>query len=164
MPERVAVLVDGPQIAALRTLMGGRDINPSLLLKFLAGNRTLVKAVWYQSFNPEEHAVIKFLVDFVATSRLFELVSAGRREHDIDAELVCDLLEIAFEKRVDTIVLVSGDGGYLRPMRIAQRKGVRVEVASTAKLGDPPPIAPELRREADRFIDLADHVAEIQTS
>ncbi len=163
-PERVAVLVDGPQIAAFRTLGGGHDINPSLMLKFLVGERTLVKALWYQTFNPEEQAVIKFLTDFVATNRLFELVAAGRRDHDIDAELVCDLLELAFENQADTIVLVSGDGGYLRPVRIAQRKGIRVEVASTAKLGDPPPIAPELRREADLFIDLAEHVAEIRTN
>ena len=163
-PNRVAVLVDGPQVAAFRSLIGGkRDINPGLLLRFLLGNRTLVKAAWYQAFNPEDHAVIKFLLDFVASNRLFELVSPGRRDHDIDAELISDLLEIAFDSQADTIVLVSGDGGYLRPMRIAQRKGIRVEVASTLKLGDPPPVATELMREADCFIDLAGALDNIAT-
>lgn len=161
-PQRVAVLVDGPQVAAFRSILGGRqDVNPGLLLKFLVGKRTLVKAAWYQAFNPEDQAVIKFLLDFVASNRLFELVSPGRREHDIDAELISDLLEIAFERQADTIVIVSGDGGYLRPIRIAQRRGIRVEVASTQKLGEPPPVALELVREADKFIDLGDFLESI---
>jgi hypothetical protein len=160
-PERVVVLVDGPQVAALRVLIGGRDINPGLVLKFLVGRRTLVRAAWYQAFNPEDQAAIKFLIDFVASSRLYDLVMPGRRDHDIDADLVSDLLETAFEGQADTIVLVSGDGGYLRPMRIAQKRGIRVEVASTLKLGDPPPAAIELRREADLFIELGDHIDRI---
>ena len=162
-PERVVVLVDGPQVAALRVLIGGRDINPGLMLKFLVGRRTLVRASWYQAFNPEDQAAIKFLVDFVASSRLYDLVMPGRRDHDIDGELISDLLETAFEDQADTIVLVSGDGGYLRPMRIAQKRGIRVEVASTSKLGDPPPAAVELRREADLFVELGDHLDKIAT-
>ena len=161
--ERVVVLVDGPQVAALRVLIGGRDINPGLMLRFLLGRRTLVRAAWFQAFNPEDQAVIKFLIDFVASNRLYDLVMPGRRDHDIDGELISDLLEIAFEGQADTVVLVSGDGGYLRPMRIAQKRGLRVEVASTSKLGDPPPAAIELRREADLFIDLGDHLDRITT-
>jgi uncharacterized LabA/DUF88 family protein len=46
-------------------------------------------------------------------------------------------------------------------MRIAQKRGIRVEVASTLKLGDPPPVAIELRREADLFIELGDHIDRI---
>ena len=159
--ERVVVLVDGPQVAALRMLIGGHDINPGLLLKLLVGKRTLIRAAWFQAFNPEDQAAIKFLLDFVASNRLFDLISPGRRDHDIDAELISDLLETAFEGQADTIVLVSGDGGYLRPMRIAQKRGLRVEVASTLKLGDPPPGDMELYRESDSFIELADHLDDI---
>jgi len=52
-------------------------------------------------------------------------------------------------------VLFSGDGDFRSLVEAIQRRGVRVTVVSTI-VCQPPMIADDLRRQADRFIDLAE--------
>jgi len=56
---------------------------------------------------------------------------------------------------VDHMVLFSGDGDFRRLVEAVQRRGVRVSVVSSTKT-HPSMIADELRRQADRFIEIAD--------
>jgi len=53
------------------------------------------------------------------------------------------------------VILFSGDGDFRRLVEAVQRKGVRVTVVSTVK-SNPSMIADELRRQADKFVELAD--------
>ena len=81
--------------------------------------------------------------------------AAGRRKikGNMDIELAIDVMEMA--ERVDHIVLFSGDGDFRRLVEAVQRKGVRVTVISTVR-SQPSMIADELRRQADRFVDLVE--------
>ena len=69
----------------------------------------------------------------------------------MDIELTVDAMQIA--KHVDQVVIFSGDGDFRVLVEALQRRGVRVTVISTVK-GNVPMIAPELRRQADQFVDL----------
>src|SRR5262249_15750976 len=84
----------------------------------------------------------------------------GRRKlkTNMSVEIAVDAMEAS--AHVDRIVLFSGDGDFRPLVEAVQRRGVSVSVVSTIKC-QPPMIADELRRQADRFIDLADLQARI---
>ena len=81
--------------------------------------------------------------------------STGRRriKGNMDIEIAVDMLEIA--QHVDHVMLVSGDADFRKLIEAVQRRGVRVSVISSIRT-TPQMVADELRRQADRFIDLAD--------
>ena len=63
-------------------------------------------------------------------------------------------------RKVDHIVLFSGDGDFRRLIEAVQREGVRVSVVSTLRTS-PSMVADELRRQADAFIELQDLAPQI---
>ena len=53
------------------------------------------------------------------------------------------------------MVLFSGDGDFRSLVEAVQRRGVRVTVVSTIST-QPPMVADELRRQADKFLDIVE--------
>lgn len=154
MPEIVSIFIDGPQIDAVSRNLEGRVVSPRELLRVLLKGRVLQRAVWYQSLSASDTKRANWLYANVRYDRLFDLVTTQRMEIDIDILLVVDLLEEVFLGKPDTIVLVSGDGHFLRVMRIAKRQGIRVEVAAATKGQH---VSTSLRLEAGGdFIDLSE--------
>ena len=111
----------------------------------------------------QEFSSIRPLVDWLdyngytmVTKPAKEFTDAmGRRKikGNMDIEIAVDMMEMG--KKVDHIVLFSGDGDFRRLVEAVQREGVRVSVASTLRTS-PPMVADELRRQADAFIELQD--------
>jgi len=90
----------------------------------------------------------------VVTKPTKEFIDAnGHRKvkRNMDIELAVNAMELA--DLVDHIVLFSGDGNFRSLVEAVQRRGVRVTVVSTIS-SQPPIIADELRRQADKFTDL----------
>ena len=77
----------------------------------------------------------------------------SKRKGNMDIELAVDALEMA--PHLDEIILFSGDGDFRYLVEAVQRHGTRVTVVSTLR-SQPPMVADELRRQADRFIELDD--------
>jgi uncharacterized LabA/DUF88 family protein len=77
----------------------------------------------------------------------------------MDIELAVDMLDLA--PHVRHVVLFSGDSDFKSLVESMQRKGVKVTVISTVKTS-PPLAADELRRQANRFIDLNDLIGLIK--
>ena len=73
---------------------------------------------------------------------------------DMDVEIVVDMMELS--RRVDHIMLYSGDGDFVPAIRSVQKNGVFVSVVSAMSVA-----ADELRRAADEYIDLAEMRMEI---
>ena len=69
----------------------------------------------------------------------------------MDIEIAVDMMEVG--KKVDHIVLFSGDGDFRRLIEAVQREGVRVSVVSTLRTSTPM-VADELRRQTDAFKEL----------
>jgi uncharacterized LabA/DUF88 family protein len=152
--ERVAILVDGPQVYGFRSK--DKNIDPRKLLYTLANNRKIVNAHWYVELDmskPEAMPnLITWLMDFVIADRSgYDLILS---REDIDPYIIIDIWEIAQEKLADTIILVSGDAIFAKPVRMAKWNGIKVEVASTKKWERA--LAETLEMECDRFIELAD--------
>lgn len=71
------------------------------------------------------------------------------RQKGVDALIAVDMLVGAFSGLFDIAVLVAGDADFVPVVEEVKRRGVMVAVAaSTASLAD------DLRRVADRFIDI----------
>lgn len=161
--ERTALFIDGANLyAATRSL--GFDIDYRKLLDHFGNKVNLVRAYYYSALlETEEYSPLKPLTDWLAyngyslvTKPAKEFTDAlGRRriKGNMDIELAIDMLELA--PRLDHAILFSGDADFRRLVEAVQRRGVRVSVVSTIKT-NPPMIADELRRQADRYIELAD--------
>ena len=62
---------------------------------------------------------------------------------------------MTLSRKVEQIVIVSGDGAFCPLVAALQRRGVRVSIVSTIAT-IPALVASELRRQADVFLDLKD--------
>ena len=167
--ERVAVFIDGANLySAAKTL--GFDIDYRRLLTMFTDNCRLLRAFYYTALaEDQEYSPIRPLVDWLdyngytmVTKPMKEFTdSMGRRKvkGNMDVELTVDAMEIA--DRLDHMILFSGDGDFRSLLEAVQRRGVRCTVVSSVKTS-PPMVADELRRQADRFVDLQDLASEIQ--
>lgn len=163
--ERTAFFIDGANLyKAARNL--GFDMDYKSLLARAHTNCRLVRAYYYtaiQEDKSQDYSPLRPLVDWLdyngytmvtRISREYTDATGKRRfKGSIDVELVVDLMMQA--PRLDHIVLFSGNGDFRRAIEAVQQLGVRVSVVSTVK-SNPPMASDELRRQADRFIDLAD--------
>ncbi|MDE0057312.1 MAG: NYN domain-containing protein [Defluviicoccus sp.] len=166
--ERIAIFIDGSNLySAARAL--GFDIDYKSLLELFSAQGRLVRAFYYTALvEDQEYSPIRPLVDWLdyngytlVTKPTKEFTDAmGRRKikGNMDIELAIDVMEMA--KKVDHIVLFSGDGDFRRLIEAVQRKAVRVSVVSTLR-SSPPMVADELRRQADTFIELQDLAPQI---
>ena len=161
--EKIAIFIDGANLyAAARGL--GFDIDYKRLLEMFASKGRLIRAFYYTAvIEDQEYSPLRPLVDWLdyngytmVTKPTKEYTDAmGRRKikGNMDIELAIDMLEMA--QYLDHAVLFSGDGDFRRLVEAVQRRGVRVSVVSTLR-SQPPMVADDLRRQADRFIDLLD--------
>ncbi len=167
--ERTAVFIDGANLySAAKTL--GFDIDYRRLLNLFTEHCRLLRAFYYTALaDDQEYTPIRPLVDWLdyngytmVTKPMKEFTdSMGRRKvkGNMDVELTVDAMEIA--DRLDHMVLFSGDGDFRSLLEAVQRRGVRCTVVSSVKT-QPPMVADELRRQADRFVDLQELAPEIQ--
>lgn len=163
--ERTAFFIDGANLyKAARNL--GFDMDYKSLLAKAQANCRLVRAYYYtamQEDKGQDYSPLRPLVDWLdyngysmvtKLSREFTDAAGKRRfKGSVDIELAVDMMLLA--PRIDHAVLFSGNGDFRRAVEALQQLGVRVTVVSTVK-SNPPMASDELRRQADRFFDLAD--------
>ncbi|MBI1366230.1 MAG: NYN domain-containing protein [Alphaproteobacteria bacterium] len=163
--EKTALFIDGANLyKAARNL--GFDMDYKSLLAKAQDACRLIRAYYYTAIQEEksqDYSPLRPLVDWLdyngytmitKTSREFTDSQGKRRfKGSIDIELAVDMLTLA--PKLDHIVLFTGNGDFRRAIEAMQAQGVRVTVVSTVK-SQPPMASDELRRQADRFIDLAD--------
>ena len=161
--ESIAIFIDGPNLySSARAL--GFDIDYKRLLELFGSQGRLVRAFYFTALvDDQEYSSLRPLVDWLdyngytmVTKPAKEFTDAmGRRKikGNMDIEIAVDMMEMG--KKVDHIVLFSGDGDFRRLIEAVQREGVRVSVVSTLRTS-PPMVAGELRRQADEFIELQD--------
>jgi uncharacterized LabA/DUF88 family protein len=174
MPNRenkLALLIDGANLhATVKTL--GFDVDYKRLLMEFGSQGTLLRALYYTAIiEDQEYSSIRPLIDWldyngftVVTKAAKEFTDASGRRRirgNMDIELAVDAMELA--EHVDQMVLFSGDGDFRTLVERVQRRGVHVTVVSTISI-QPPMIAEDLRRQADRFIDLLDLKSKISRS
>ena len=160
--EKIAMFIDGVNLYSTARALGF-DVDYRKLLKEFGAKGYLLRTYYYTALmEDQEYSTLRPLVDWldyngysIVTKPVKEFVDAsGRRKvkGSMDIEIAVDAMQIA--EYVDHIVIFSGDGD-LRPLVDAlQRRGKRVTIVSTIST-QPSMISDELRRQADRFLDLA---------
>jgi uncharacterized LabA/DUF88 family protein len=161
--EKTAIFIDGENLYHTAKALGF-DIDFKRLLTEFETRGSLLRCYYYTAVSSDvEDQVTRPLTDWLdyngfttvaKPAKVFD-DGEGRRKfkRNIAIEIVIDALEIV--KRVEHIVLFSGDGDFRSLIEAVQRRGVRVTVVSTIRT-KPPMIADELRRQADSFLELND--------
>jgi len=151
--QRVAMLVDAQNLYHTAQSIYTRNIDYSALLEKGVQGRELTRAIAYviRADSPEEESFFEALEDIGFEPKIKDIktFSDGSKKADWDVGLSLDAVTLA--KKVDTMILCTGDGDFSRLCSHLRHEGVRVEV-----MGFESSTADELVEATDRFIDLSD--------
>lgn len=153
LEQRVAVLVDVANMYYSAKNIHGTRVNFGKILEDAVSDRHLVRAIAYviKADTPEEQKFFEALdkQGFEVKSKDLQIFAGGAKKGDWDVGIAVDAMKLA--DRMDTIVLVAGDGDYLPLVRFLQEaKGCRVEVMAFQESA-----SMKLREAADHFVDLS---------
>jgi len=152
--QRVGVFIDTQNLYhSARNLYKAR-VNFGAVLKDVVAGRKLVRAVAYV-ITTEAGDEKNF---FEALSKLgietktkdLQIFSGGTKKADWDVGLAVDAIKMS--PRLDSVVIVSGDGDFVPLVEYLQTIGVQVEVVSFSQS-----TSGKLRDVADDFVDLSEN-------
>ena len=150
-PEGTAILLDQANLAAGAAERFSRKVDFHALLSELAAGRRIFRAIAFVVDNGGARfdAFCDTLRKAGWELRLKKpkVFSDGRSKADWDMGIAVEAVEL--RGKVDTVVLVSGDGDFAPLVRLLRRWGVRVEVAAY-----PDSLAMELANAADSVTRL----------
>ena len=151
--HRVGVFVDVSNMYHSAKNLFGARINFREVLREVTGERQLIRAIAYgvTSSSNEEQAFFDALdkSGFEVKSKELQIFAGGAKKADWDVGLAVDAITLA--DRLDTIVIVSGDGDYIPLVQYLQNnKGCMVEVAAFGKT-----TSSKLIEVVDDYLDLA---------
>lgn len=152
--QRVGVFIDTQNLYhSARNLYNAR-VNFGAVLKEAVANRKLVRAVAYV-ITTEAGDEKNF---FEALSKLgietktkdLQIFAGGAKKADWDVGLAVDAIKMS--PRLDSVVIISGDGDFIPLVEYLQSIGVQVEVVSFGKS-----TSSKLREAVDDFVDLSEN-------
>ena len=151
--QRVAVFIDVQNMYhSARSLYGARANFKELLNAAVAG-RQLIRAFAYvvRTKTGEEKPFFEALEKLGIETKIKDLqvFHSGTKKGDWDVGLAVDALKTA--PRLDTVVIVSGDGDFVPLVEYLQTM-TQVEVISFGKS-----TSSKLRETADDFVDLGEN-------
>lgn len=152
--QRVGVFVDGSNMYHSSKSLYQTHVNFGKILEQAVAGRRLVRAMAYviRSSTPDEQAFFDALEKqgFEVKSKDLQVFASGAKKGDWDVGLAIDSIKLA--DRLDTIVLVSGDGDFVTLVEYLQMtKGCRVEVMAFGESA-----SMRLKDVADEFVDLSE--------
>ncbi|MBI3036967.1 NYN domain-containing protein [Candidatus Woesearchaeota archaeon] len=150
--QRVGVFVDVQNLYYSAKNVYGAKVNFSNILKAAVGRRKLVRAIAYviRADVKDEQNFFDALenIGFEVKAKDLQVFFGGAKKGDWDIGIAMDTIELS--PKLDTIILVSGDGDY-QPLvqHLRRAMGCRVEVVAFGKSA-----SSKLVEEADSFLDL----------
>lgn len=131
----------------------GTRVNFGKVLEDAVGDRSLVRAIAYviKADSPDEQKFFDALgkQGFEVKMKDLQVFAGGAKKGDWDVGITVDAIKLA--ERLDTIVIVAGDGDYIPLVRYLQEaKGCRVEVMAFQES-----TSLKLREASDTFTDLS---------
>lgn len=158
IPERLAILIDGPNLQraskALRL-----DIDYKRLLMMFQQRGYLARAHYYAALAPDRSdCTLRPLLDwlsyngFTVVTKIARDFAATGGENALAVEIAVNAMQIA--DHIEHFIVFSGSSEFVRLVEALQQKGRLVTVVSTLRAEAP--VADELRRRADHFLELDD--------
>ncbi len=150
--QRVGVFVDVQNMYYSAKNLYNAKVNFAQILKSAVGNRSLIRSIAYviKADVKEEQNFFDALekIGFEVKAKDLQIFAGGAKKGDWDIGLAMDTIELA--PKLDTIVIVSGDGDYVPLIHHLRRAlGCRIEVIAFGKSG-----SAMLKEECDLFTDL----------
>ncbi|OGI90806.1 hypothetical protein A2911_01915 [Candidatus Nomurabacteria bacterium RIFCSPLOWO2_01_FULL_40_15] len=152
--QRVGVFIDTQNLYhSARNLYKAR-VNFGAVLKDAVSGRKLVRAVAYVITTEagDEKNFFEALgkLGIETKTKDLQIFSGGAKKADWDVGLAVDAIKMA--PRLDSVVIVSGDGDFVPLVEYLQTMGVQVEVVSFSKS-----TSGKLREAVDDFVDLSEN-------
>lgn len=152
--QRVGVFIDTQNLYhSARNLYQAR-VNFGAVLKDAVEGRKLVRAVAYVITTEagDEKNFFEALqkLGIETKTKDLQIFSGGAKKADWDVGLAVDAIKMS--PRLDSVVIVSGDGDFVPLVEYLQTQGVQVEVVSFGKS-----TSGKLREAVDDFVDLSDN-------
>ena len=152
--QRVGVFIDTQNLYhSARNLYQAR-VNFGAVLKDAVAGRKLVRAVAYvitTEAGDEKNffdALAKLGIE--TKTKDLQIFAGGAKKADWDVGLAVDAIKMS--PRLDSVVIVSGDGDFIPLVEYLQTIGVQVEVVSFGKS-----TSGKLREAVDDFVDLSEN-------
>ena len=150
--QRIGVFVDVQNMYYSAKHLYSSKVNFAQILKAAVADRSLIRAIAYviKADVKEEQNFFEALekIGFEVKAKDLQIFAGGAKKGDWDIGLAMDTIELA--PRLDTIVIVSGDGDYVPLINhLRHALGCRIEVIAFGKSS-----SGMLREACDSFIDL----------
>ncbi len=150
--QRVGVFVDVQNLYYSAKNLYNTKVNFREILKSAVSGRQLIRAIAYviKADVKDESNFFEALenIGYEVKAKDLQVFIGGAKKGDWDIGIAMDAIELAH--RLDTIVIISGDGDFLPLLQHLRRAlGCRVEVIAFGKT-----TSKKLIEEADNFVDL----------
>jgi uncharacterized LabA/DUF88 family protein len=152
--QRVGVFIDTQNLYhSARNLYKAR-VNFGAVLKDAVAGRALVRAVAYvitTEAGDEKNffeALTKLGIE--TKTKDLQIFHTGTKKADWDVGLTVDAIKMS--PRLDSVIIISGDGDFIPLVEYLQTIGVQVEVVSFGKS-----TSGKLREVVDDFLDLSEN-------
>ena len=132
MSQNVGVFVDVSNLF-YSAKSAGVEVNYCRLLDFAVAGRDLIRACAYTGVDPDNPNQRKF-IDFLRANgykvvcKDIHKYEGGRIKANLDIEMAVDIMLLS--QNLDVVVIVSGDGDFVRLVEATQMRGVRCEIIS----------------------------------
>lgn len=133
--QRIGIFVDVQNMFYSAKALHHSKIDYSKLLLEIVGGRNLIRAIAYvvQKADVDQSAFIEALtrLGYEIKTKELRMRPDGTAKGDWDMGIAID--SIAISPKLDTVVLVSGDGDFAPLVHMLKARGCRVEVVSFRK-------------------------------
>ncbi len=152
--QRVGVFIDTQNLYhSARNLYKAR-VNFGAVLRDAVAGRKLVRAVAYVITTEagDEKNFFEALekLGIETKTKDLQIFAGGSKKADWDVGLAVDAIKMS--SRLDSVVIVSGDGDFIPLVEYLQTMGVQVEVVSFGQS-----TSGKLREVVDDFVDLSEN-------
>jgi len=149
--QRVGVFVDVQNLYYSAKHLYNKKVNFNTLLREAIADRRLIRAIAYviKADVKDEQTFYDVLeeIGFEVRTKDLQIFIGGAKKGDWDVGIAMDVMRLA--PKLDTIVLISGDGDFSDLLEHAKSLGCRTEVIAFGRT-----TSHKLLEEADLFIDL----------
>ena len=154
--QRVGILIDVQNMYHSAKNIYQARVNFREILKTAVSDRKLIRAIAYvvTTETGEEKAFLEALekAGIEIKSKELQIFPGGMKKADWDVGMAVDAIQLS--QKLDSIVLVTGDGDFLPLVEYLKAQGQHVEVIAFAKSA-----SGRLKELADDFIDLGKNPA-----
>lgn len=149
--QRVGVLIDVQNMYHSAKNLYQARVNFREILKTAVAGRRLIRAIGYvvTTETGEEKAFLEALekAGIEVKSKELQIFHGGMKKADWDVGMAVDAFELS--KKLDSIILVTGDGDFVPLVEHLKIQGQQVEIIAFSKSA-----SHKLQESADDFTDL----------